>query len=575
MRFNTALIPSQRYEPPGGQWWLSGIVYQVYPRSFQDSDSDGVGDLRGVRSRLDYLQRLGVDAIWLSPVYASPQEDNGYDISDYRAIDPLFGTMEDFIALLDDVHARGMRLIMDLVVNHTSTQHEWFRESRSPSSPKRDWYYWRPARPGHSPGAPGSEPNNWESFFSGPAWCFDEESGEYYLHLFAPGQADLNWENPQVRRAVYDMMNWWLDLGIDGFRVDAIDVIAKEEGLPDGGPARPPFGVGYECFAGRPRLHDFLQEMHREVFAGRPAVFTVGETSSASPDSALLFCDPARREFNSLIQFEHVNLGTEAGKFSPRALRDGELVDSLCRWQDGVGERGWNCLYLDSHDQPRSASRFGDPEHWRASATALATMLQLQRGTPFVYQGQELGMTNAGFTSIDQYRDVESLNYYAQALAAGTDERTVLSGLARMSRDNARTPMQWGTSSNAGFTTGTPWIGLSRSWASGEARATAEAQVDDPDSIYSYYRALAELRHRLPVVALGSFNRTATGDARVFAYERRLEGESALVVVVNLSSQTIAPRPGVVPAAAPLVLSNGDGEGPLGPWEARVHLLTD
>ena len=347
------------------------------------------------------------------------------------------------------------------------------------------------------------------------------------------------------------------------------------EGLPDGGPARAPFGVGYERFAGRPRLHDFLQEMHREVLAGRPAVFTVGETSSASPDSALLFCDPARREFNSLIQFEHVNLGTEAGKFSPRALRDGELVDSLCRWQDGVGERGWNCLYLDSHDQPRSASRFGDPEHWRASATALATMLQLQRGTPFVYQGQELGMTNAGFTSIDQYRDVESLNYYAQALAAGTDERTVLSGLARMSRDNARTPMQWGTSSNAGFTTGTPWIGLSRSWASGEARATAEAQVDDPDSIYSYYRALAELRHRMPVVALGSFNRTATGDARVFAYERRLEGESALVVVVNLSSQTIAPRPGVVPAAAPLVLSNGDGEGPLGPWEARVHLLTD
>ena len=241
MRFNTALIPSQRYDPPGGQWWRSGIVYQVYPRSFQDSDSDGIGDLRGVRSRLDYLERLGVDAIWLSPVYASPQEDNGYDISDYRAIDPLFGTMEDLVALLDDVHARGMRLIMDIVVNHTSTQHQWFRESRFPSSPKRDWYYWRPARPGHSPGAPGSEPNNWESFFSGPAWCFDEESGEYYLHLFAPGQADLNWGNPQVRRAVYDMMNWWLDLGVDGFRVDAIDMIAKEEGLPDGGPARPPF----------------------------------------------------------------------------------------------------------------------------------------------------------------------------------------------------------------------------------------------------------------------------------------------------------------------------------------------
>ena len=587
MRFNTALIPSQRYEPPGGQWWLSGIVYQVYPRSFQDSDSDGVGDLRGVRSRLDYLQRLGVDAIWLSPVYASPQEDNGYDISDYRAIDPLFGTMEDFIALLDDVHARGMRLIMDLVVNHTSTQHEWFRESRSPSSPKRDWYYWRPARPGHSPGAPGSEPNNWESFFSGPAWCFDEESGEYYLHLFAPGQADLNWENPRVRRAVYDMMNWWLDRGVDGFRVDAIDVISKLPGLPDGGPPRPPFGVGHECFADGPRLHEFLQEMHERTFAHHPGSFTVGEASNASPETALLFCDPERREFNMLIQFEHVNLGLENGKFSPRQLAPGELADVLTRWQDTLGASGWNALYLENHDQPRSVSRFGDSScYWYESATALATAYFLQRGTPFIYQGQEIGMLGGDFTTAADFRDVESVSYMERL---GIDK--VPEGLAAMSRDNGRTPMQWDSSPAAGFSEAVPWIDVP---ASAE-NITVAAQANDPQSILTYYRALISARHVIPALTDGTFSRIDASAPALFVYRRSTPGSDVLVMV-NLSGQRHAPLfspEDEAMASLPWHLYLGNTEAsqtksdeagnhlgseptvttPMKPWEARVYLL--
>ena len=348
------LLPERRYA--ACPWWKNAVLYQVYPRSFQDSNGDGVGDLAGIYARLDYLAHLGIDIIWISPIYRSPQADNGYDISNYRDIDPLFGDLAAFDALVARAHELGMRIVMDLVVNHTSVEHPWFVESASgPHSPRRDWYYWRPARPGTEPAAPGAEPNNWESFFGGSAWQFDPSSGEYYLHLFASEQPDLNWENPHVREAIYDMMNWWLERGVDGFRVDAIDVISKRAGLPDGGAARAPFGVGHECYADGPRLHEFLQEMNERTFSRHPGSFTVGEASNASPESALLFCDPSRNEFNMLIQFEHVNLGLERGRFAPRPLRPGELAEVLTRWQKALEERGRNALYLENHDQPRRA----------------------------------------------------------------------------------------------------------------------------------------------------------------------------------------------------------------------------
>ena len=471
MFLRSDLLPAARVD--ADPWWKNAVLYQVYPRSFQDTNGDGIGDLNGIYSRLEYLARLGVDIIWISPIYRSPQADNGYDISDYRDIDPLFGDLAAFDTLVARAHELGMRVVMDLVVNHTSIEHPWFVESASGrESARRDWYYWRDPRPGLEPGTPGAEPTNWESFFGGSAWEYDPTSGQYYLHLFAREQPDLNWENPQVRDAVYDMMNWWLDRGVDGFRVDAIDVISKRPGLPDGGPARAPFGVGHECFADGPRLHEFLQEMHERTFALHPGTFTVGEASNASPESALLFCDPARREFNMLIQFEHVNLGQENGKFSPRPLADGEVADVLTRWQETLGERGWNALYLENHDQPRAVARFGDPQNaWFESATALATAYFLQRGTPFIYQGQEIGMLGGQFTRPTDFRDVESLNY----LRAHTGD-DMPAGLAAISRDNGRTPMQWDSSPNAGFTSGTPWIDVPAS----ASHINVEAQLEDP-----------------------------------------------------------------------------------------------
>ena len=388
MLFSEELISSREAGLGHDDWWKGAVVYQIYPRSFQDSDGDGVGDLRGVRSRLDYLEALGVDVLWLSPVCRSPQADNGYDISDYRSIDPLFGTMEDFDALLGDAHARGMKLVMDLVVNHSSDEHPWFAASRSSKDdPKRDWYYWRPPRPGRAPGEPGAEPNNWGSFFSGSAWTLDEATGEYYLHLFHRKQPDLNWENPRVRAAVHAMMNWWLDRGVDGFRMDVINLISKAPGLPDGevldGRA---WGEGFPLVSEGPRLHEFLAEMRREVFDGRGGAgadvpLAVGEAPGVRIDKARLYSGAARRELDMVFQFDHVDLGLEAGKFRPRPLRPGELADCLSAWQEALADDGWNSLYLDNHDQPRAVSRFGDEEHWYASATALATALHLLRGT--------------------------------------------------------------------------------------------------------------------------------------------------------------------------------------------------
>ena len=572
------LLPAARVD--ADPWWMNAVLYQVYPRSFQDTNGDGIGDLAGIHQRLDYLADLGVDIVWISPIYRSPQADNGYDISDYRDIDPLFGDLAAFDALVERAHELGMRVVMDLVVNHTSIEHPWFVESASgPDSERRDWYYWRDPRPGFEPGTPGAEPTNWESFFGGPAWEYDPASGQYYLHLFARQQPDLNWENPTVRDAVYDMMNWWLSRGVDGFRVDAIDVISKRPNLPDGGPARAPFGVGHECFADGPRLHEFLQEMHQRTFAHHPGSFTVGEASNASPESALLFCAPERREFNMLIQFEHVNLGQENGKFSPRPLADGELAEVLTRWQETLGDRGWNALYLENHDQPRAVARFGEPTtSWFESATALATAYFLQRGTPFIYQGQEIGMLGGDFTDESDFRDVESLNYLRAHPGQG-----VPAGLAAISRDNGRTPMQWDCSPAAGFTTGRPWIDVPAS----ASAINVEAQREDPCSVYAYYRALIEARHRVPALTFGAFERIDAGDAALFVYARAYQ-DSTVLVAVNLSGREIRPSASLLdeaysPSRWNLYLSNGcantaaDAHDPapassMRPWEARVYL---
>ncbi|GGI46042.1 oligo-1,6-glucosidase [Agromyces flavus] len=578
-----------RHPSTAPDWWKSAVVYQVYPRSFQDSDGDGVGDLRGILQRLDHLVHLGVDVVWLSPVYRSPQADNGYDISDYQEIDPAFGTLADFDELLAAMHERGLKLVMDLVVNHTSDEHPWFVASRSSrDDPKRDWYWWRPPREGAHGGDPGAEPTNWESFFSGPTWEWDEATGEYYLHLFDRKQPDLNWENPEVRHAVYEMMRWWLDRGVDGFRMDVINLISKHPHLPDG-PVRAGrrHGDGGAFYVGGPRLHEFMQEMHREVFDGRDGLITVGETPGVTLDEAILFTDPARREVDMVFQFEHVGLDHGVSKFRPRKLEPGELAASLAKWQVGLHETGWNSLYLENHDQPRSVSRFGDAEvHWYSSATALATMLHLLRGTPYVYQGQELGMTNAPFSVIDEYRDVESLNAYAEEVASGTAVADALSGLSLMSRDHARTPVQWDASPNAGFTTGTPWLAVNPN----HDRINAAAQVGDPGSVLEYYRQLIVLRHERPVVAHGDFEAVDAGHPAIFAFERVHDGER-LLVVVNLSSvehvpafggdiaahwATGAGEPGDVPILTNTIPdSPAPFDAPLAPWEARVYASGD
>lgn len=444
-------------------WWTRAVIYQIYPRSFQDSNGDGVGDLRGIMQRVDYLADLGVDAVWLSPIYRSPQDDNGYDISDYQDVDPIFGTLADLDGLIDALHRRGIKVVMDLVVNHTSDEHPWFIESRSSkTNPKRDWYWWRPARDGMEPGAPGAEPTNWESIFSGPAWEFDQATGDYYLHLFSRKQPDLNWENPEVRQAIYAMMRWWLDRGIDGFRMDVINFISKathpDGSLLDGPVTHGRSGDPSEGTINGPRVHEFLQEMNRAVFAGRrEALLLVGETPGTTLDHGLLFSDPRRGELDMIFTFEHVNLDYgPGGRFDPRPLDLRDLKATLGGWQDGLQGIGWNALYWNNHDQPRIVSRFGDDGAFqRESATMLATVLHMHRGTPYVYQGEELGMTNAHFTALDSYRDIDSLQYAAEARALGkqTDVQ-ILAALDARSRDNARTPMQWDSSPQAGFTTG-------------------------------------------------------------------------------------------------------------------------
>ncbi len=566
-----------------GDEWRRWVVYQVYPRSFADSDGDGIGDLRGVLSHLDHLERLGVDVVWLSPVYRSPMADNGYDISDYQDIDPLFGTLADLDELIAGLHARGMRLVMDLVVNHTSDEHPWFRQSRSSrDNPKRDWYWWRDARPGLTPGTPGAEPTNWESHFSGPTWTWDEATGQYYLHIFSPKQPDLNWENPEVRQAIYAMMRWWLDRGVDGFRMDVIDMISKDTSLPDTEP-RPgsPYGPGDQYFTCGPRNHEFLHEMYCEVFAGRPAhVLTIGEMPGVTMPQAVLFTDPDRHELDMVFQFEHVQLDYGANKYDPRPLLLPALKASLAAWQAGLAERGWNSLYWSNHDQPRPVSRFGDDGAYRvASAKALATVLHLHRGTPFVFQGDELGMANAPFATIADYRDIQTLNFYAEAAARGdVDLTALLAAMGRMSRDQGRTPVQWDASAGAGFTSGTPWIGINPD----HVQVNAAAEVGRPGSVFEYYRQLIALRHTDPVVTDGDFELLLPGHPATWAFLRRGR-DAELLVAANFSGDHLGTR---LPlgrdwAAARTVLANVP-DSPLGvlpdlelrPWEAVVWRRT-
>ncbi|MEV8508288.1 alpha-glucosidase [Actinoplanes sp. NPDC051475] len=556
-------------------WWHSGVVYQIYPRSFADADGDGMGDLKGIIRHLDHIAGLGVDVIWLSPIYRSPQDDNGYDISEYQDIDPVFGTLEDFDELLAAVHERGMRLVMDLVVNHSSDEHAWFVESRAgKDSPKRDWYWWRPARAGMEPGTPGAEPNNWGSVFGGSAWEYDPASGEYYLHIFSRKQPDLNWENPEVREAVYAMMNWWLDRGVDGFRMDVIDHISKDTALPDG--AVPPgslYGVGAPHYMNGPRNHEFLHEMHERVFAGRDEMLTVGEMPGVTVEEAIRYTDPARGEVDMVFGFEHVFVDRGPDPWLLYPLQLTKLKAIFGRWQAGLAEVGWNSLYWNNHDQPRVVSRFGDdsPEYRVRSAKMLGAVLHLHRGTPYIYQGEELGMTNAPFATIADFRDIEALGHYAQAVDhEGRSPEDVLTVLRARGRDNARTPMQWDSSPQAGFTTGTPWLAVNPN----HTEINAAAAVQDPDSVYHFYRRLIELRHKDPVVVYGDFTMLLPGDEKLYAFTRR-HGDAELLVIGNFSGERVRAELADAEAwaSAELVLTNAPAPADLElePWQVVIY----
>ena len=557
-------------------WWKEGVVYQIYPRSFRDCNGDGIGDLQGIIEKLDYLKALGVDIVWLSPICQSPNDDNGYDISDYRAIMTEFGTMADFDALLAGLHHRGIKLVLDLVVNHTSDEHPWFVESRSfRTNAKRDWYVWRPAKDGR-------EPNNWESFFSGPVWQWDERTGEYYLHLFSRKQPDLNWDNPEVRQAVHAMMRWWLDKGIDGFRMDVINMISKVPGLPDApvtteGPWQP----GFDYFIHGPRLVEFLTEMKREVLSHYD-IITVGETPLATVEHGIALTHDETGSLNMLFQFEHMDVDRDPASGSKWTKDDWSLLDlkrAMARWQHGLAGQGWNSLYLSNHDQPRPVSRFGDDGRYRVeSAKLLATFLHLLQGTPYIYQGEEIGMINVAFASIEDYRDIETLNMYREAMARGSvDADRLMTTIHNKSRDNARTPMQWTAGANAGFTTGTPWIGVNPN----HATINVEAAMADPDSVFHHYRRLIELRKSEPVIVHGRYEPLLEDDPTIYAYLRVLEADR-LLVICNFSGE---PTPFRLPAdvaytsAEPLIANypvdpaEDLRELSLRPWEARVHRL--
>lgn len=494
-------------------WWHNAVVYQIYPRSFKDSNGDGIGDLPGIIDKLDYLAELGINVIWLSPVCQSPMDDNGYDISDYDDIAPEFGTLDDMDRLIAEAKQRGIRILLDLVVNHSSDEHPWFESARSSTdSPYRDFYIWR------KPNADGSPPNDLRAAFGGSAWEYDEASGEYYFHLFSKKQPDLNWQNPKVRQAVYAMMNRWLDKGIAGFRMDVIDLIGKD---PDN-----------KITADGPDLHDFLQEMHRETLAGRD-VLTVGETWSATPESASLYSHPDREELSMVFQFEHITLTHDPveGKWRPREFDLVSFKRVMAKWQTELAGRGWNSLFLNNHDLARSVSIYGDDGAYRVqSAKALATMLHGLQGTPYIYQGEEIGMTNVRFDSIDDYRDIETLNLYREKLDAGYTHADMMTAIHTHSRDNARTPMQWNDSAHAGFSEADPWLAVNPNCTD----INVDADRASDDSIFSHYQTLIELRKAHDILVHGDFELILDDHPQVFAYLRQ-QGDQTVAVFANLS----------------------------------------
>jgi trehalose-6-phosphate hydrolase len=503
-------------------WWKKAVVYQIYPKSFNDTTESGVGDIPGIIAKLDYLKELGVDVVWLTPIYKSPQRDNGYDISDYFSIHEEYGTMEDFDKLLEEAHNRNIKIIMDIVVNHTSTEHQWFQEAKkSKNNPYRDFYIWK------DPKENGSEPTNWESKFGGNAWQYDEATGQYYLHLFDVTQADLNWENEDLRRKVYDMMEFWFKKGVDGFRLDVINLISKDQNFPDDDGSVPP-GDGRKFYTDGPRVHEFMHEMNDNVFSKYDSM-TVGEMSSTTIDHCIKYSNPEREELNMTFNFHHLKVDYPNGEkwalaeFDFRALKQ-----ILSKWQTEMHNGGgWNALFWCNHDQPRVVSRYGDDKHYhRESAKMLATVIHMMQGTPYIYQGEEFGMTNPGFESIEDYRDVESLNVYSILKEKGMAEEEIINILKSKSRDNSRTPVQWNSAENAGFSDGTPWIPV----ASNYREINAENALKDENSIFYHYKKLIQLRKQYDIITYGDYELISEDHPEVFAYVRNGDNEKLLVV---------------------------------------------
>ena len=546
-------------------WWKEAVIYQIYPRSFADSNGDGIGDLNGITAHLDYLETLGIDVIWLSPVYKSPNDDNGYDISDYRDIMEDFGTMEDFDRLLAEAHRHHIRVVMDLVVNHTSDEHAWFIESRSSrDNPHRDYYIWKEPKD-------GKEPNNWGAWFGGSAWELDEHTGMYYLHCFSRKQPDLNWENPKVRDEVFDMMNWWCEKGIDGFRMDVISMISKDPSFPDGPVEDGLYGSLAPYVCNGPHVHEYLQEMNRRVLSHYD-LLTVGEAAGVTIEEAQKYANNDGTELGMVFQFEHVDLiRGPIGKWSDQKpkLRDFRRV--MNKWQYELEGKAWNSLFLDNHDQPRVVSRFAnDSKEYRVvSAKMIATCLHMLKGTPYIYQGEELGMTNAYFDRLEDYRDIESINAFHQYVDSGlVTAEDMMRYLKEISRDNARTPMQWDNSRNAGFTTGTPWINVNPNYK----EINAAACTADPDSVFHYYQELIRLRHTLPIIVYGTFRGLLEDSETIYAYQRLLDGQ-VLTVACNFTDQEQACDLCEDPAARELISNYKTHKaGTLQPYEARVIL---
>jgi len=542
------------------EWWKRAVVYQVYPRSFCDSNGDGIGDINGITSKLDYLKELGVDVLWLSPVYKSPMRDNGYDISDYRAIHSEFGTMEDFDRLLKEAHGLGLKIVMDLVVNHSSDQHPWFAESRSSrETPKRGYYIWRD-------GKNGGPPNNWQAWFGGPAWTFDKTTGQYFLNLFSPYQPDLNWETPALRTEIYNMMRWWLDKGIDGFRMDAISFISKLQDFPD--------GDAKKLIPNGPRIHEFLQEMRREVLS-KYDLITVGETGGVTVDEAVQYANADGSELNMVFQFEQQELdGGETFKWNDRKIVLTELKEVLSRWQTVLHGRAWNSLYWCNHDQPRIVSRLGDEGTYREkSAKMLATCLHFLQGTPYIYQGEELGMTNTPFADIGDYRDLESINAY-NTLVAGEKriaQADMLRYLRLKSRDNARTPMHWNGGRNAGFSTGTPWIMVNPNYN----EINAEEQMRRTDSVFAYYKKLIQLRRQMDIITFGDYKLLLPGNPDLFVYVRSFDQEELLVACNFSRKERLFTPPDRFNGAQILVTNEENPDAALGPFGAVVYYKKD